>query len=93
MKCKICAVGLGVTGEGLALETERNGFPAVRIGFPVLATSSTLACFDSYRSEFLSANLTQAHCEKFEARTFRRKDSIGAFHTERMRRIEAARAK
>jgi len=55
---------------------------AVGLGIPVLAMSSALAYFDSYRSERLPANLTQAQRDFFGAHTYRRVDKPGVFHTE-----------
>jgi 6-phosphogluconate dehydrogenase len=55
---------------------------AVGMGIPTLAMSSSLAYFDSYRSERLPANLTQAQRDYFGAHTYRRIDREGTFHTE-----------
>ncbi len=55
---------------------------AVGLGIPMLATSSSLAYFDAYRSEILPANLTQAQRDYFGAHTYRRIDKEGAFHTD-----------
>jgi 6-phosphogluconate dehydrogenase len=55
---------------------------AVGLGIPVPALSSSLAYFDSYRSERLPANLTQAQRDFFGAHTYRRVDRDGTFHTE-----------
>ena len=43
---------------------------AVGLGIPVLATASSLAYFDAYRSERLPANLTQAQRDYFGAHTY-----------------------
>lgn len=53
---------------------------AVKYGIPTPAFSSALAYFDSYRSEFLPANLLQAQRDYFGAHTFERVDSEGTFH-------------
>lgn len=53
---------------------------AVRCGLPTPAFSSALAYFDSYRSEFLPANLLQAQRDYFGAHTFERVDENGVFH-------------
>jgi 6-phosphogluconate dehydrogenase len=55
---------------------------AVGLGIPVLALGASLAYFDSYRSERLPANLTQAQRDYFGAHTYRRIDRDGVFHTE-----------
>jgi 6-phosphogluconate dehydrogenase len=59
----------------LAVET------AVAAGVPYAATSASLAYFDSYRSERLPANLTQAQRDFFGAHTYQRVDRPGVFHT------------
>jgi 6-phosphogluconate dehydrogenase len=53
---------------------------AVRHGIPTPAFSSALAYFDSYRSEFLPANLLQAQRDYFGAHTYERVDREGSFH-------------
>jgi 6-phosphogluconate dehydrogenase len=53
---------------------------AVRYGLPTPAFSSALAYFDSYRSEFLPANLLQAQRDYFGAHTYERVDMEGIFH-------------
>jgi 6-phosphogluconate dehydrogenase len=53
---------------------------AVKYGLAVPAFSSALAYFDSYRSEFLPANLLQAQRDYFGAHTFERVDKEGIFH-------------
>jgi len=53
---------------------------AVKFGIPTPAFSSALAYFDSYRSEFLPANLLQAQRDYFGAHTFERTDKEGIFH-------------
>jgi 6-phosphogluconate dehydrogenase len=55
---------------------------AVGLGIPVPAMSASLAYFDSYRSERLPANVTQAQRDFFGAHTYRRVDRDGSFHTE-----------
>ena len=47
----------------------------------MLATSSALAYYDSYRSAVLPANMTQAQRDFFGAHTYRRIDKEGSFHT------------
>ncbi len=51
-------------------------------GIPMPAMGSSLAYYDSYRSERLPANLTQAQRDFFGAHTYRRVDRDGVFHTE-----------
>jgi 6-phosphogluconate dehydrogenase len=55
---------------------------AIGAGIPVPAMSASLAYYDSYRSERLPANLTQAQRDFFGAHTYRRVDGDGVFHTE-----------
>ena len=55
---------------------------AIGMGIPVPAMGSSLAYYDSYRSERLPANLTQAQRDFFGAHTYRRVDREGVFHTE-----------
>ena len=55
---------------------------ATGAGVPVPAMSASLAYYDSYRSERLPANLTQAQRDFFGAHTYRRIDREGVFHTE-----------
>ena len=56
----------------------------VELGIPIPGLSSTLAFFDSYRSEFLPANLLQAQRDYFGAHTYERLDKPRGefFHTE-----------
>lgn len=56
---------------------------AVATGIPVPAMSSALAWFDSYRSEWLPANLLQAQRDYFGAHTYQRTDKPEGefFHT------------
>ena len=51
-------------------------------GIPVPAFASSLTYFDSYRSERLPSNLTQAQRDYFGAHTYERIDEEGTFHTE-----------
>jgi len=53
---------------------------AVKYGLPTPGFSSALSYFDSYRSEFLPANLLQAQRDYFGAHTFERVDKEGIFH-------------
>jgi 6-phosphogluconate dehydrogenase len=53
---------------------------AVKCGVATPAFSSALAYFDSYRSEFLPANLLQAQRDYFGAHTYERVDMEGIFH-------------
>ncbi|NLC44845.1 MAG: decarboxylating NADP(+)-dependent phosphogluconate dehydrogenase [Clostridiales bacterium] len=55
---------------------------AINAGLPVPAFSSALAYFDSYRIEYLSANMIQAQRDYFGAHTYNRTDKEGTFHTE-----------
>ena len=50
---------------------------AIGLGIPVPAMGSSLAYYDSYRSERLPANLTQAQRDFFGAHTYRRVDREG----------------
>jgi 6-phosphogluconate dehydrogenase len=52
------------------------------LGIPVPAMAASLAYYDSYRSERLPANLTQAQRDYFGAHTYRRVDRDGSFHTD-----------
>ncbi|HEX8844526.1 MAG TPA: NADP-dependent phosphogluconate dehydrogenase [Pyrinomonadaceae bacterium] len=53
-------------------------------GVPCLAMSASLAYFDSYRTENLPQNLTQAQRDYFGAHTYERSDKpeLGAIHTD-----------
>lgn len=53
---------------------------AFELGIPAAALSASLAYFDTYRSEFLPANLIQAQRDYFGAHTFERIDTSGVFH-------------
>ena len=55
---------------------------AIDLGIPALAMGASLAYYDSYRSEVLPANLTQAQRDFFGAHTYRRIDMEGIFHTD-----------
>ena len=55
---------------------------AAETGVPATCLGATLAYIDSYRSEFLPANLLQALRDNFGAHTYKRLDSEGVFHTE-----------
>jgi 6-phosphogluconate dehydrogenase len=68
--------------EGGQASLRRVVVAAVAAGIPCLATSASLAYFDSYRSARLPANLTQAQRDYFGAHTYRRIDKNGVFHTE-----------
>jgi 6-phosphogluconate dehydrogenase len=54
---------------------------AIMNGVPAPSMSSSLAYYDSYRSEKLSANLIQAQRDFFGAHTYRRIDMEGTFHS------------
>ncbi|MDQ0213786.1 6-phosphogluconate dehydrogenase [Oikeobacillus pervagus] len=54
---------------------------AVKLGIAVPAFSAALAYYDSYRAEFLPANLIQAQRDYFGAHTYERVDQEGHFHT------------
>ncbi|MGB5660717.1 MAG: NADP-dependent phosphogluconate dehydrogenase, partial [Thermoanaerobaculia bacterium] len=62
---------------------------AQRHGVPVAGLASSLAYFDSYRTEDLPQNLTQAQRDAFGAHTYQRKDDPeGEFvHTEWLERL------
>ena len=51
-------------------------------GVPMTCFGGTLSYLDSYRSEFLPANLLQALRDNFGAHTYKRLDRDGVFHTE-----------
>ena len=55
---------------------------AARTGVPATCLGASLAYVDSYRSEFLPANLLQALRDNFGAHTYKRLDREGTFHTE-----------
>lgn len=53
----------------------------VEHGIPVPTLAASLAYFDSYRTERLPANLTQAQRDCFGAHTYQRTDREGTFHS------------
>ncbi len=55
---------------------------ANRSGVATTCFGATLSYLDSYRSEFLPANLLQALRDNFGAHTYRRLDKEGVFHTQ-----------
>ncbi len=55
---------------------------SVAIGIPAPAFMVSLAYFDSYRSDWMPANLIQAQRDYFGAHTYERIDERGHFHTE-----------
>ncbi len=55
---------------------------AAETGVPATCLGATLAYVDSYRSEFLPANLLQALRDNFGAHTYKRLDREGTFHTD-----------
>ncbi len=55
---------------------------AARTGVPATCMGVSLSYADSYRSEFLPANLLQALRDNFGAHTYKRLDREGVFHTE-----------
>lgn len=55
---------------------------AVNAGIPVPSMMACLSYFDSYRSNWLPANLIQAQRDFFGAHTYERIDKPGIFHTE-----------
>jgi 6-phosphogluconate dehydrogenase len=57
---------------------------AAQLGIPVPATAASLSYFDSYRTERLPQNLTQAQRDAFGAHTYERIDQLqlGFIHTE-----------
>ncbi len=71
-------------------EAINNGQPNIRtalrmaldFGIPTPAHSSALNYVDSYRQEFLPANLIQGQRDFFGAHTYKRLDKDGTFHTE-----------
>lgn len=69
------------TLESLASSFRKVVALATLNGIPVPAMSSALAYFDSYKSEFLPANLLQAQRDYFGAHTYERLDTPrGEFH-------------
>ncbi len=70
-----------------AINTSQGGIrtalrTALDFGIPTLALSTALAYVDSYRQEFLPANLIQGQRDFFGAHTYKRLDKEGVFHTE-----------
>ncbi|CAA9543155.1 MAG: 6-phosphogluconate dehydrogenase, decarboxylating [uncultured Thermomicrobiales bacterium] len=71
-------------------EAINGGMPNVRsvlhtaldFGIPTPALSSALNYVDTYRQEFLPANLIQGQRDFFGAHTFKRLDREGTFHTQ-----------
>lgn len=55
---------------------------ALDIGIPTPALSSALNYVDTYRQEFLPANLIQGQRDFFGAHTYKRLDREGTFHTQ-----------
>ncbi len=55
---------------------------AAETGVPAMCLGATLSYVDSYRSEFLPANLLQALRDNFGAHTYKRLDREGTFHTD-----------
>ena len=55
---------------------------SIKNGIPALTLSSSLAYYDSYRTETLSANMIQAQRDYFGAHTYERIDKEGIFHTQ-----------
>jgi 6-phosphogluconate dehydrogenase len=53
----------------------------VKLGLPAPCLMASLAYFDSYRSDWLPANLIQAQRDEFGAHTYERVDARGTFHT------------
>ncbi len=54
---------------------------AARTGVPTTCLGATLAYVESYRSEFLPANLLQALRDNFGAHTYKRLDREGTYHS------------
>jgi 6-phosphogluconate dehydrogenase len=69
-----------------AMEKAQSGWReicklAVEHGVSAPAFLSSLAYYDGYRSERLSANMLQAQRDYFGAHTYERTDKPGTFHT------------
>jgi 6-phosphogluconate dehydrogenase len=79
---------LMVDGEFAKELNERQGgwrrtvTAAINAGIAVPTIGASLAYFDSYRTEKLPANLTQAQRDFFGAHTFQRLDKGGTFHAD-----------
>lgn len=78
-----------------ALTTAQAGWrkavtTAMNLGIPCLAMASSLAYYDSYRSENLPQNLTQAQRDFFGSHTYERVDKpeVGFVHTEWRKKAE-----
>ncbi|WP_343153819.1 NADP-dependent phosphogluconate dehydrogenase [Buchnera aphidicola (Mindarus keteleerifoliae)] len=54
---------------------------SIKNGIAIPAFSSAISYYDTYRSEFLPANLIQAQRDFFGAHTYKRIDKKGIFHT------------
>jgi 6-phosphogluconate dehydrogenase len=54
---------------------------AAEAGLPAPGLMASLAYFDSLRSGWLPANITQAQRDLFGAHTYERRDAAGTFHT------------
>ncbi len=72
---------------GQQLMESQNGIRKIvqkgtQSGIPLPAMMASLAYFDSYRSEWLPANLIQAQRDYFGAHTYQRNDRDGIFHTQ-----------
>lgn len=73
---------LGAAVSGLQHDLRYVIETSVAIGIPVPAFMVSLAYFDSYRSDWMPANLIQAQRDYFGAHTYERIDERGHFHTE-----------
>jgi 6-phosphogluconate dehydrogenase len=62
-------------------DLRRVASASAELGIPVPAFTASLGYFDSYRSAWLPANLTQAQRDYFGSHTYERIDAKGAFHT------------
>jgi 6-phosphogluconate dehydrogenase len=74
------AIGDGV--EAAQAGWRRTVSRAAEAGIPMLAHTSALGYFDSYRSARLPQSLTQAQRDAFGAHTYERTDRPGAVHSE-----------
>ncbi len=72
----------GQTVEGYQEQWREVVGTAIKLGIPVPGFASSLAYYDSYRSEILPANLIQAQRDYFGAHTYERVDREGTFHTQ-----------
>lgn len=73
---------IGDLVEGAQAGWRRTVARAAASGIPMLAHSSALAYFDSYRTARLPQSLTQAQRDAFGAHTYERTDRPGAVHSE-----------